>query len=205
MEQQKSSMENLGLVSSKNNMGQFVIQNLNLLGAKKIKKKKYQDKRGYLSRVFCYDELKKNKINFSIKQINITLTKKKGTIRGLHFQLPPHSEIKMVSCIKGKIFDVIVDLRKNSKTFLKTYSEILSEKNQKSLIVPKGFAHGFQALEDNCEILYFHSENYNSDYEDGIKYNDPQLSIKWPKNTTNISKRDDNFKLILENFKGLKI
>ena len=198
-------MENLGLVSSKNNMGQFVIQNLNLLGAKKIKKKKYQDKRGYLSRVFCYDELKKNKINFSIKQINITLTKKKGTIRGLHFQLPPHSEIKMVSCIKGKIFDVIVDLRKNSKTFLKTYSEILSEKNQKSLIVPKGFAHGFQALEDNCEILYFHSENYNSDYEDGIKYNDPQLSIKWPKNTTNISKRDDNFKLILENFKGLKI
>lgn len=205
MEQQKSSMENLGLVSSKNNMGQFVIQNLNLLGAKKIKKKKYQDKRGYLSRVFCYDELKKNKINFSIKQINITLTKKKGTIRGLHFQLPPHSEIKMVSCIKGKIFDVIVDLRKNSKTFLKTHSEILSEKNQKSLIVPKGFAHGFQALEDNCEILYFHSENYNSDYEDGIKYNDPQLSIKWPKNTTNISKRDDNFKLILENFKGLKI
>ena len=205
MEQQKSSMENLGLVSSKNNMGQFVIQNLNLLGAKKIKKKKYQDKRGYLSRVFCYDELKKNKINFSIKQINITLTKKKGTIRGLHFQLPPHSEIKMVSCIKGKIFDVIVDLRKNSKTFLKTYSEILSEKNQKTLIVPKGFAHGFQALEDNCEILYFHSENYNSDYEDGIKYNDPQLSIKWPKNTTNISKRDDNFKLILENFKGLKI
>ena len=198
-------MENLGLVSSKNNMGQFVIQNLNLLGAKKIKKKKYQDKRGYLSRVFCYDELKKNKINFSIKQINITLTKKKGTIRGLHFQLPPHSEIKMVSCIKGKIFDVIVDLRKNSKTFLKTHSEILSEKNQKSLIVPKGFAHGFQALEDNCEILYFHSENYNSDYEDGIKYNDPQLSIKWPKNTTNISKRDDNFKLILENFKGLKI
>ena len=111
----------------------------------------------------------------------------------------------MVSCIKGKIFDVIVDLRKNSKTFLKTYSEILSEKNQKSLIVPKGFAHGFQALEDNCEILYFHSENYNSDYEDGIKYNDPQLSIKWPKNTTKISKRDDNFKLILENFKGLKI
>ena len=198
-------MENLGLVSSKNNMGQFVIQNLNLLGTKKIKKKKYQDKRGYLSRVFCYEELKKNKINFNIKQINITLTKKKGTIRGLHFQLPPHSEIKMVSCIKGKIFDVIVDLRKNSKTFLKTYSEILSEKNQKSLIVPKGFAHGFQALEDNCEILYFHSENYNSDYEDGIKYNDPQLSIKWPKNTTNISKRDDNFKLILENFKGLKI
>ena len=198
-------MENLGLVSSKNNMGQFVIQNLNLLGTKKIKKKKYQDKRGYLSRVFCYEELKKNKINFNIKQINITLTKKKGTIRGLHFQLPPHSEIKMVSCIKGKIFDVIVDLRKNSKTFLQTYSEILSEKNQKSLIVPRGFAHGFQALEDNCEILYFHSENYNSDYEDGIKYNDPQLSIKWPKNITNISKRDDNFKLILENFKGLKI
>ena len=195
-------MENLGLVSSKNNMGQFVIQNLNLLGAKN---KKYQDKRGYLSRVFCYEELKKNKINFNIKQINITLTKKKGTIRGLHFQLPPHSEIKMVSCIKGKIFDVIVDLRKNSKTFLQTHSEILSEKNQKSLIVPKGFAHGFQALEDNCEILYFHSENYNSDYEDGIKYNDPQLSIKWPKNITNISKRDDNFKLILENFKGLKI
>ena len=186
-------------------MGQFDIEDLNLFGAKKIKKKKYQDQRGYLSRIFCHDELKKKNILINIKQINITLTKKKGTIRGLHYQLPPYSETKMVSCIKGKIFDVIVDLRKNSSTYLKSYKEILSAKNQKSLIVPKGFAHGFQSLQDNCEILYFHTENYNPNYEDGINYNDPILSIKWPLKKTKISIRDKKLQFVSQKFRGIKI
>ena len=128
-----------------------------------------------------------------------------GVLRGMHYQLDPHSQGKLVRCTQGTIYDVAVDIRRSSKTFGKWGGVILSHENKRQLWIPKGFAHGFQALEDNCEILYFHSENYYSDYEDGIKYNDPKLSIKWPKNTTNISKRDDNFKLLLENFKGLKI
>ncbi len=111
----------------------------------------------------------------------------------------------MVSCIKGKIFDVIVDLRKNSPTYLKSYKEILSSKNQKSLIVPKGFAHGFQSLQDNCEILYFHTENYNPNYEDGINYNDPILSIKWPLKKKKISIRDKKLQFVSQKFRGIKI
>ncbi len=186
-------------------MRQLQIEDLYFTGAKKIKRRKNQDERGYLSRLFCFEELKRKKISFNIKQINLTLTKKKGTIRGLHYQLPPHSEIKIVTCIKGEIFDVIVDLRKGSPTFLKKYSLKLSQKNMKSLVIPKGFAHGFQALKDNCEILYFHSASYKPAFEDGLNFNDPKLSIKWPLKLEKISKRDKSFKLITSKFEGMKI
>ena len=143
MEPKKSSLENLELRRSQlnyfQNMRQLQIEDLYFTGAKKIKRRKNQDERGYLSRLFCFEELKRKKISFNIKQINLTLTKKKGTIRGLHYQLPPHSEIKIVTCIKGEIFDVIIDLRKGSPTFLKKYSLKLSQKNMKSLVIQKTF------------------------------------------------------------------
>tara|TARA_B100000787_G_C16196897_1_gene301571 strand:- start:1354 stop:1914 length:561 start_codon:yes stop_codon:yes gene_type:complete len=186
-------------------MSQFDIKGLPLIGAKIVKKIKHEDERGYLSRLFCIDELSKEKVFKSIKQINLTLTKKKNTIRGLHYQYPPFAETKMISCIKGEVFDVIVDLRKNSPTFLKYHSEILSEKNQKSLIIPEGFAHGFQCLEDNCNLLYFHTESYKPDFEKGIRYDDKKLKIQWPLPTNIISNRDLKFPLILDNFSGIKI
>jgi len=186
-------------------MSQFDIIDLPLNGAKIANKQKHEDERGYLSRLFCMNELN-DKLTFkAIKQINITLTNKKSTIRGLHYQVPPFAETKMVSCIKGKIFDVIVDLRKNSPTFLKFHSEILSYKNQKSLIIPEGFAHGFQSLEDNCEVLYFHTENYQSKYEKGIRYNDQRLKIEWPLHSDIISNRDFKFPLMLDTFSGIEI
>tara|TARA_Y100000389_G_C17416476_1_gene494027 strand:- start:940 stop:1500 length:561 start_codon:yes stop_codon:yes gene_type:complete len=186
-------------------MNQLDIKDLSLEGAKIIERKMHEDERGYLTRIFCLDELKSTQVFDKIKQINITFTKSKGTIRGLHYQSYPYAETKIVSCIKGEIFDVIVDLRKESTTFLKVHTVILSKKNQKSLLIPKGFAHGFQSLEDNCELLYFHSENYNPEYENGILYNDKKLNIKWPLSKSIISKRDHKLPLILNSFKGLEV
>ena len=141
-------------------MKKFSFKKTNLKDAKIINRINNSDKRGYLSRLFCFDELKKiNKIK-NIKQINLSYTSKKKTFRGFHYQLNPYSENKYITCLNGKVLDIIIDLRKKSPTFLKIHSEILSEKDNKTLFVPKGFAHGFLSLVDNCKLLYFHSENY---------------------------------------------
>tara|TARA_A100001015_G_scaffold303239_1_gene392580 strand:+ start:3398 stop:3961 length:564 start_codon:yes stop_codon:yes gene_type:complete len=186
-------------------MNQFQITNLPLRDAKIFKKKKSSDDRGFLSRLYCYDEFIDNKVNYKIKQINLTLTKKKATIRGLHYQNPPHAEIKFVTCLKGEIFDVIIDLRKGSPTFLKFHAEILSEQNQKSLLIPKGFAHGFQSLKNNSELLYFHTENYMPTYENGINYQDKKININWPLKVSLISKRDQSLPNISDDFFGIEI
>jgi len=186
-------------------MKQFEINNLSLKGAKIISRKKNSDQRGFFSRLFCFDELNEESKFDDLKQINISYTKTKNTIRGLHFQLPPFAETKIVTCTKGKIFDVIVDLRKDSSTFLNFHNEILSENNERSLLVPQGFAHGFITLDDNCEVLYFHTKNYNPDYERGIRYNDPKLNINWPSKTVEISERDLSFPLLTEQFDGLDL
>jgi len=153
------------------------------------------DERGYFARIFCKNEFKKIGFDFKIVQINRSLTKKRGTIRGLHFQKPPKSEDKIVVCLKGKIFDVALDLRKNSPTFGKWFSVELSEENKKMFLIPKGFAHGFQTLTDNCEILYFVSEFYFPKYEGGVRWNDPFFNIKWPLKPTIISEKDKNWPL----------
>ena len=184
-------------------MKKFEIKNLSLKGAKIINRKKNSDQRGYFSRLFCFDELNEEDKFDTLKQINISYTKTKNTIRGLHFQLPPFAETKIVTCTKGKIFDVIVDLRKDSSTFLNFHNEILSESEERSLLVPEGFAHGFLSLDDNCEVLYFHTKNYNPDYERGIRYNDPKLNINWPSKPDEISDRDLSFPLLTEQFDGL--
>ena len=184
-------------------MKKFDIKNLSLKGAKIINRKKNSDSRGYFSRLFCFDELNEEDKFDTLKQINISYTKTRNTIRGLHFQLPPYAEKKIITCVKGKIFDIIVDLRKGSPTFLNFHNEILSENNETSLLVPEGFAHGFLSLDNDCEVLYFHTKNYNPDYERGIRYNDPKLGINWPSKAFEISERDSNFPLLTEQFDGL--
>ena len=165
----------------------------------------FQDHRGKFYRVYCKNELKNIGYNKELVQINQSLTKKKGTIRGMHFQYPPKAETKIIKCLKGSIFDVVVDLRYKSTTFLYWHSETLTADNMKMLYIPEGFAHGFQTLEDNSELLYFHTESYSPDYESGIKYNDPKIGIKWPLEIADISVRDRGFKLLDNNFKGLNL
>ena len=186
-------------------MKKLEFKEISLKNAKVIIREKNSDVRGYLSRLFCLDEINEDSEFDSLKQINISYTKSKHTLRGLHFQKSPFAEKKIVTCIKGKIFDIIVDLRKNSPTFLKFHNEILSENNQTSLLVPEGFAHGFLSLEDDCKVLYFHSKNYNPNYESGIKYDDPKIGINWPSEPKEISERDLSFPLIDEKFRGIDL
>jgi dTDP-4-dehydrorhamnose 3,5-epimerase len=163
----------------------------------------HADNRGFLDRIFCEQSLSQYGWVGHVSQINHTLTLKKGTVRGLHYQNPPHSEIKLVSCIRGKIFDVAVDIREGSETFMQWHAEILTEDNNRSLLIPKGFAHGFQALSDNCVLIYVHSEPYKNSADSGLRYNDPGIAIKWPLTITEISEKDSNFSIINSKFTGV--
>ncbi|MFX1388579.1 MAG: dTDP-4-dehydrorhamnose 3,5-epimerase [Promethearchaeota archaeon] len=168
-----------------------------------IEPKPSLDDRGMFVRVFCLDELKQINHSKNIVNINHSLTKRKGSIRGMHFQYPPKAEIKIIKCIKGSIFDVAIDLRKDSPTLLSWYGEILSASNMKMLYIPEGFAHGFQSLEDNIEILYFVTEFYDPKKEGGIRYNDPKIKIEWPLKLSDISERDKNLQLLDNGFDGI--
>lgn len=167
-----------------------------------IQPNSYHDERGIFSRLYCQNELEKI-CNINIKQINHSLTLKKGTVRGLHFQYEPYAEVKMVRCIQGSIFDVVVDIRKNSPTFLQTYSIKLTKENQKMLCIPKGFAHGFQTLEDNTELIYFHSNIYVPGKEGSLNIKEPRLKIQWPLKITSISQKDDASDFLDNHFQGV--
>ncbi|WP_298160274.1 dTDP-4-dehydrorhamnose 3,5-epimerase family protein, partial [Ferrovum sp.] len=125
-----------------------------------VQRRAVEDDRGFLSRFYCSEEFRQAGIDKSVDQINHTLTRKKGAVRGLHFQYPPHAESKLVSCLKGEILDVAVDLRRDSPTFLHWHGEVLSAENRRSLLIPVGFAHGFQALTEDCELIYLHTASY---------------------------------------------
>jgi len=154
------------------------------------------DERGYFARIFCKKELAKISFDFEVVQINRSLNKKKGILRGMHFQKPPKAEDKIVQCIQGAIYDVAVDLRKGSSTYGQWVAEELTEDNKKMFLIPKGFAHGFQSLKDNSEILYFLSEFYSPEYQSGIRFNDPFFNIKWPIRNQFLLERDKNWPLI---------
>ena len=154
------------------------------------------DDRGYFARIFCKQELSKIGIDFNIVQVNRSLNKKQGTIRGMHFQKLPKAEDKIIQCIKGTIYDVAIDLRKDSSTYGEWVAEELSEENKKMFLIPKGFAHGFQTLTDNCEILYFMSEFYSPQYESGVRWNDPFFNINWPIERQILSEKDKNWPLL---------
>lgn len=155
-----------------------------------VQKSKRADTRGHLSRMFCANELAQVGWEDPIAQSNHTLTKKKGTVRGLHLQMPPYAETKLVTCLKGAVLDVAVDLRKGSPTYSKWFGCELTQENWKSLLIPKGFAHGFQTLSDDVEMLYFHDCSYSPDYETGINPLDKALAIDWPIDVSEMSERD---------------
>jgi len=154
------------------------------------------DERGCFSRSFCEEEFKKTGLDFKIVQVNQSVTKKKGTIRGMHFQRLPKAEDKIVQCIRGAIYDVAIDLRQDSSTYGQWVAEELTEDNKRIFLIPKGFAHGFQALTDNCKVLYFMSEFYSSSYSSGVCWNDPFFNIKWPIEHPILSEKDKNWPLI---------
>ena len=164
-----------------------------------------EDERGWFVRTFCKDEFREIGHTKEWLQMNHSFTNEAGSIRGMHFQKPPFSEIKLIRCIAGKVFDVIIDLRKNSDTFLKWFGTELSAKNKKMIYIPEGFAHGFQTLTDNCELIYHHSQFYKPGFEGGIKYDDSMINIEWPCKITNISKRDEEHNYLDQNFEGIKI
>jgi dTDP-4-dehydrorhamnose 3,5-epimerase len=164
-----------------------------------------EDERGWFVRTFCKNEFAQIGHTKEWLQMNHSFTNDAGTIRGMHFQNPPFSEIKLIRCIAGKIFDVVVDLRKNSSTFLKWFGVELSAENKKMIYIPEGFAHGFQTLTDDCQLIYNHSEYYKPGVEGGIKYDDAGIGIAWPLPAKNVSTRDSNHPMIDQNFEGLNI
>jgi dTDP-4-dehydrorhamnose 3,5-epimerase len=165
----------------------------------------HQDERGMFYRFFCANEFSQIGLEKPWVQLNQSYTKSKGTLRGMHFQMPPHSEIKLVKCIRGKILDLIIDIRSGSPTFLQWNSIEISADNRRMVYIPEGFAHGFQTLTDDCELIYHHSTSYVRNAEGGIRWDDPLLKIAWPLSPINISERDQQHPLLTEQFKGIKL
>ena len=184
-------------------MSRFVIEQTPLEGLKFFKRQPMGDSRGFFERLFCETDLADILQGRQIRQANRSLTEKTGAVRGLHFQYPPHAEAKIVSCLRGRIFDVAVDLRPDSPTYLKWFGIELSVENFHSLYIPEGFAHGFQNLTENCELLYLHTQNYAPHAESALNATDPRLAISWPLPISERSKRDQNHPLLDDRFQGV--
>ena len=160
-----------------------------------IELEKREDHRGFFARTWDKKEFEEHNLNSNLVQCNVSFSKKCGTLRGMHYQKNPFEESKVIRCTKGKIFDVIIDLRSSSSTFKKWFGVELTEENYKMLYVPEGFAHGFQTLEDNSEIIYQVSEFYTPKSELGIHWNDPAFNITWPIEEKTITEKDNSWKL----------
>jgi dTDP-4-dehydrorhamnose 3,5-epimerase len=186
-------------------MSRFHLIETPLAGLTLIERQPLGDTRGFFERVFCAEELAQAGWVKPVVQINRTVTRARGTVRGMHFQLPPHAEMKLVSCLRGAIWDVAVDLRAGSPTFLQWHAVELSGDNHRSLLIPEGFAHGFQTLSDDCELLYLHSTSYASDAERGLPPEDPALDIGWPLPIAELSARDKQHPQITSEFTGLML
>jgi dTDP-4-dehydrorhamnose 3,5-epimerase len=161
------------------------------------------DERGWFARFYCKNDFQEIGHQKEWVQLNHSVTNKKGTIRGMHFQLNPFREIKMVKCIVGAVYDVIVDVRRESATFLEWFGVELSASNKKMLYIPERFAHGFQCLQDHCELIYHHTEFYAPNSEGGIRFDDPKINIQWPLPVSLVSSRDSAHLLVDDNFKGI--
>jgi dTDP-4-dehydrorhamnose 3,5-epimerase len=173
-------------------------------GVSVIEATPFEDKRGSFARMFCARELREIIGSRSIVQINVSRTATVGAVRGLHFQRPPYAESKLVSCLKGRVWDVALDLRSDSKTYLQWHSEELSSANRKTLFIPEGCAHGFQVLEADSELLYLHTQFYEPAAESGVRVTDSLLNIPWPLPVTDLSVRDQNHPLLSAAFTGLR-
>lgn len=180
----------------------FFIINTPLTNVVVLQRKVICDERGYIERMYCIDDLADVVGKRRVVQINHTMNHKAGTVRGMHFQRQPHAECKIVSCLRGEIFDVAVDVRHNSPTFLHWHGEILSETNRRMLVIPEGFAHGFQALVDGCELLYFSTAPYKPEAEAAINAEDPYVGIRWPMSITMMSEKDCAHRCLTAEYQG---
>jgi dTDP-4-dehydrorhamnose 3,5-epimerase len=174
-----------------------------LEGSYTIDLQPFSDDRGWFARYYCKNEFGQIGHTLDWVQLNHSVTYKKGSLRGMHYQVSPYREIKMVRCIAGAVYDVIIDLRSGSETFLQWFGIELSAANKKMLYIPEGFAHGFQCLEDDCELIYHHTEFYTPGAEGGIRYDDPKINIRWPLDVSSISSRDEAHPFIDDRFKGI--
>ena len=164
-----------------------------LSGAWLIKPELIPDERGFFARTWCRNEFADKGLNPNLAQCNISYNKVCGTLRGMHYQKVPHAEAKLVRCTQGGIYDVIVDLRNDSKTFTQWFGAELTAENRKALYVPEGFAHGFLTLKDDAEVLYQMTEFFHAECTAGVRWNDPAFSIQWPIDVKVISERDQNY------------
>jgi dTDP-4-dehydrorhamnose 3,5-epimerase len=170
-----------------------ILRPTDLSGAYVIEPERKKDSRGYFARTFCEKEFASLGLETRIAQCSVSFNQRKGTLRGMHYQVAPFEEVKVVRCIRGTIYDVIIDLRRNSSTFKKYFAVELNERNGNALYVPGGFAHGFQTLEDESEVFYQMSQLYSSDHGRGVRWNDPAFAIPWPQDRRTILERDQNY------------
>lgn len=184
-------------------MSRFQGTKTSLSGVWRIERKSLGDSRGFLSRLFCAEELSRFGWHGPIAQVNHARTELAGTVRGMHYQNPPHCEAKLISCITGAVWDVAVDLRKNSPTFLQWSAQLLSAENQYAMLIPPGCAHGFQSLEDGAELIYCHSQAYAAQADARLNPRDPKLNIAWPMAITLLSEKDRGQPMLQDHFQGL--
>ena len=168
----------------------MIFKQTDLKGAYIVELEAIEDKRGFFARSFCRKEFEKYGLTSNIVQCNISYNKKKGTLRGMHYQVKPHEEAKIVSCVKGSIYDVIIDLRPDSPSYYQWFAVELSAENYRMLYIPEGFAHGFQTLEDNTVVFYQMSKFYHPECAVGVRWDDPAFNIEWPDDERIISFKD---------------
>jgi dTDP-4-dehydrorhamnose 3,5-epimerase len=186
-------------------MSEFEITDTPIAGLKVIERIRRSDERGYLMRLFCAEELAPAGWSKPVAQVNQTVTRRAGAVRGLHFQYTPHAEKKFVTCIRGEVFDVAVDLRRGSPTLLQWFAVNLSADNGRALLIPEGFAHGFQTLVEDCELIYFHSCAYHPAGEGGVHPEDPRVAIRWPRAISEMSARDRGQTMLPPDFQGIEL
>ena len=167
-----------------------------LAGLWEIETTPYGDERGRLTRIFCTNAFAAIRLNLHFMQVNHSVTATRGTIRGMHFQNGPAAEAKLIRCLRGSVFDVAVDVRSESPTFGQWHAVELSEQNERQVFIPEGFAHGFQTLTDDVQLLYQHTAPYSREHEAGFRFDDPTLKISWPLAVTVLSDRDTNLPLL---------
>jgi len=162
------------------------------------------DARGRFTRLFCEQEFAPIRPGLHFTQINLSETRGLGTLRGLHYQMPPAAEAKLIRCLRGRVFDVAVDLRAGSPTFLRWHGLELTADNNRAVFIPEGFAHGFQALTDEAHLLYMHTAPWTPTCEAGLRHDDPRIAIAWPHDVTTISERDQSYPLTDDSFIGVR-
>lgn len=183
-------------------MGNMKLTDLPLDGMRLVDTRQSCDSRGCFERVYCANEWSQLRDGLVIAQVNISTTTYRGTIRGMHFQHPAAAEAKLIRCVRGRVYDVAVDLRRASPTFLQWHAVELGEDVPSEVFIPEGFAHGFQTLSDDVQLLYFHTAPWSPECEGGIRFDDPMLSIKWPLAPSHVSSRDRSHAFLTPSYSG---